>query len=122
ELGALSLVGARVDLGEEVPCLHELSFSEQDSDQLAVHPASHGHGLERRHGPEAVQIDVDVACPRRRREYRGRAAPAGRPLLDVARLEQKNARPARRERERGKPYPSEPPWTAGYRRLLGGRQ
>src|SRR5205814_6014067 len=84
-------------------------------------PAAHGHGLERRHRAEAVQIDVDVAGPRRRREYRGRAAPAGRPLLDVARLEQKNARPARREREHGKPYPGEPPWTAGYRRLVGQR-
>src|SRR6266705_6760442 len=91
------------------------------SDQPAVHPAPHGHGLERRHRAEAAQIDVDVACRRRRREYRGRAAPAGRPLLDVARLEQKNARPARREREHGKPYPGEPPWTAGYRRLLGER-
>src|SRR2546426_781607 len=108
-------------IGAVVPFLHELPFPEQDSDQLPVHPAPQGHGLERRHRAEAVQVDVDVACPRRRREYRGRAAPAGRPLLDVARLEQKNAPPARREREHGKPYPGEPPWTAGYCRLLGQR-
>src|SRR5207302_4672544 len=87
----------------------------------AAHPLAHGHGLERLHRAEAVQIDVAVACPRRRREYGGRAAPAGRPLLDVARLKQKTARPARREREHGKPYPGEPPWTAGYCRLLGQR-
>src|SRR5256885_14456610 len=42
-----------------------------------------------------------------------------RSLRDAPRWEKKNDPPPRREREHGKPYPGEPPWTAGYCRLLG---
>ncbi len=122
ELRELRLVGARVDLGKEISLLHHLPFPEQYPHQLAVHPAAHGHRLERRHRAQAVQVDVDVAGPCRRGDDRSRAigveaAPAGRALLRVTRLQQVYREPRRGEEQHGDDHPGAAPRAPRARKI-----
>src|SRR4051812_25074202 len=72
-LRELHLKGTSVNLREQVPLVNHLAFGERDVDELSIDAAADGDGIERRHGPEARQIDVEVALARGRR-YDGNGA------------------------------------------------
>jgi hypothetical protein len=61
----LDLEGARIDLGEDLPFLDVLPFLEADADQLSVHAALHGGGLEGGDRSQAAQVYGHVAGPGR---------------------------------------------------------
>ncbi len=65
-LGERGLVGARIDLGDEVAGLDGLAFGEADALQGARDLGADGHGLERRHGAEGVDGEGHVAERHRR--------------------------------------------------------
>jgi hypothetical protein len=68
------LVGHRIDPGEDESLLDILPFNECNLDQLAVHLRTHGHGVERLRGADAVEIDRDIGGLRRRCKHRNRFA------------------------------------------------
>ena len=64
------LIGARIDLGEEVALLDDLALGEPDFLQVAGDLGADGHGLERRHRAEGVDGQRHVA-ERYRRHLHG---------------------------------------------------
>jgi hypothetical protein len=56
------LVGARVDLGQELTLLHHLAFLEPDAHQLAVDLGHHRHGIEGCHGAERIEDHRHLAA------------------------------------------------------------
>src|SRR6185369_4625899 len=57
ELVDLGLVGAWIDLREQVAGMNSLSFGEVDADELALDLRSHNVGVVGNHGADAVLID-----------------------------------------------------------------
>ena len=53
----LHLERTRVDLGEQVPLLHQLPLAEGDVDELTVDAALHGDGVEGGHRAEPGQVN-----------------------------------------------------------------
>jgi len=60
-LGLQELVGARIDLCQEVALLDQLAFGESDLEQLAVDLGLHGDGGDRRDRAERVDDDANIA-------------------------------------------------------------
>ena len=63
ELRLQELVGARIDLRQEIALLDQLAFGEPDLEQLAVDLGLHGDGGDRRDGAERVDDDAMSPCP-----------------------------------------------------------
>ena len=55
------LIGARIDLGEQVAGLHHLAFGEIELDQHAADLRPHRGGGQRRHRAQRIERDIDVA-------------------------------------------------------------
>ena len=55
------LVGARIDFGEDLACLHVLAFVEGHPDELAIQPAAHDDGVDGRYRAEGLECDGDAA-------------------------------------------------------------
>ena len=72
------LVGAGIDLGQEIALLHHLPFGEVDLHQLAVDARRDRHRIERLHRAEAAQIDRHVGSRGNGRVDRDRCRGAGR--------------------------------------------
>ena len=60
ELVDLGLVGARIDLREQVAGMDGLSFGEVDADELALDLGPHDVGVVGNHGADAVPVDRHV--------------------------------------------------------------
>ena len=60
ELVDLSLVGTRIDLGEEVADVHGLPFGEIDADDLSLDLAAHDVGVIRDYRADAGKVDGHV--------------------------------------------------------------
>ena len=69
------LIGARIDLGEEVALLDDLALGEPDFLQVAGDLGADGHGLERRHRAEGVDGQRHVAERHRRHPHGLRRLP-----------------------------------------------
>ena len=72
-LRQLHLERPRIDLGEQVAGLDDLPFLERDAHQLAVDARLDDDDVARRHGAERVEVDVDAALARGRRDDGQRA-------------------------------------------------
>ena len=75
------LVGAGIDLGEEVARPHDLSFLESDRDQAPRDLRLHGHGGEWADRAEGVERDREIALDHRRSHHRYRGGAAARPRI-----------------------------------------
>ena len=64
-LKQLRLEGALVDLGQQAAFLDQLPIFEQDPHELPVDTAFHGHGDQRRDGPETDQVKRKIGAPDR---------------------------------------------------------
>src|SRR5579863_3324849 len=77
-LGELRLIRARIDVDERIAGVHHLAFAVMDRDNLALHAAGDGHGVDRRYGAKAFDVDTNVALLHDTRGNRNRARPAPR--------------------------------------------
>jgi hypothetical protein len=68
-LGQRRLIGARIDLGDEVARLHRLAFGEADVLQRSGYLGAYGHGLERRHRSQRVDGEGHIAGNHRRHAH-----------------------------------------------------
>ncbi len=72
------LIGARIDLRDEISLPYELPFGEGDFLQDAADLRPHGHGGQRRDRPERRNAQLNIAVGRRGDRHRDRAVlPAG---------------------------------------------
>ncbi len=60
------LIGARIDLRQQLPALDLLAFLEGDLGELAIHLRGHLDRVERLHGAEPLKIDRHVPRDDRR--------------------------------------------------------
>ena len=90
----LRLIGARIDLGEEIALLDRLSLREGDLDELAGDLAAHDHVVIGDHGTYAAQVDRHVVLEHRSRDDRHRLrSDAYRSWFGGAELPAANAAP-----------------------------
>src|SRR6185437_14793763 len=73
-LGERRLIGPRIDLRKQIALLDLVAFLEDDLDQVAGNLGADGDGGERRHGPERIEVDADIALADRLRNDRHRRA------------------------------------------------
>ena len=58
----LDLEGTRINLREEIPLMHVLTFAKSNIDELPVYAAAHGYGVEGGYGSQAVEVDRRSPC------------------------------------------------------------
>jgi len=75
------LVRPRIDLHERVALADRLPFAIVHRCDDAVHLAGNRRGVRRRHRPDRVQVNTDIACFGRRRDNCNRAATRASPTL-----------------------------------------
>ena len=103
------LIGARIDLGEQVARLHHLAFGEIELDQHAADLRPHRGGGQRRHRAQRIERDIDgriaaaVATPTGCGPWLKRALTGG---LGID-------RPDQQRQQRQSPSRSRPPATGG---------
>ena len=68
------LVGARIDLRQQLTGLDHLPFLEQHPDQLATDPGTHIDRIERRHRTQRLFIDGEISLHHLSHAHRHRAA------------------------------------------------
>lgn len=73
------LVGARVDLGQQVASFDHLPFFEIDFDQLTANAAAHVDGIQRRDGAQRLVVQREVALDRRSHSHRNRPGRTAEP-------------------------------------------
>lgn len=73
DLGQLHLEWPGVDLGQELPLVHQVPFSEEHPEQLPCNPTAHRHRVAWHQRSEAGQRYPNVGRPGRRRLDRNRA-------------------------------------------------
>src|SRR5262249_13815083 len=69
-LRQLHLKGSRIDLGQELASLHELTLLERHAHQLTVDARAYRDHIAGGHRPERIEINVDAALRHRGRYYR----------------------------------------------------
>ena len=117
------LVGARIDLRQEIALLHDLPFGERHIRQLAVDLRLDGHRLQRRHRAELAEHDPDVARPDRGRadglRRPGIGGPAALRRLLRRQMEIRIIPPARDQQDHDEPnHQATQPARTGWRRRL----
>jgi len=91
-LGELHLERPRIELGEQVTFVDDLTFRERHLGELSIDAASHRHRIQRRGRANAGQVDAHVAAPRRRRDDGDAAGAIGLGLTRRLRLTLRRAR------------------------------
>ena len=80
------LVGAWIDLGQDIALLHQLAFLERDLVDLTVHPGADDHGIERLNGTQTKQVDRKIRLFDRRQGHGNRCLSSRATFLTVVGL------------------------------------
>ena len=105
-----NLVRTRINLGQKVPRMHELSLAEANLEELAINSASHRHRVEGSHRSQTPQVNRHIPLLDRchgNGNARGRRLPLSRCGLCLGATAQFVATEcsAQKDRENQKPQP-----------------